>query len=267
MYRKHGLEIIVRPPHTTHVLQPEDVVSFRPLKIAFRAAKAKLLIDQGLKGHKVGITGEHMLGLLKVAWESAFCREKVVQAWKVTGYIPFTRRVYWNLLRKEEATAATLAEAGRVDPSYKESLGLIAASGGNTAGFAAEHGAGGEGEGGEEEEEMAESGRITSKDMWTDALTSDQANEMAKVRNEKRLAKVREATATKENAASKRAKKVADSVALVPEALEALEALTAPVDLSKLTVAHLYALIRSKGQIPDKGKKGIQVEQLKALLA
>ena len=141
MYRKHGLEIIVRPPHTTHVLQPEDVVSFRPLKIAFRAAKAKLLIDQGLKGHKVGITGEHMLGLLKVAWESAFCREKVVQAWKVTGYIPFTRRVYWNLLRKEEATAATLAEAGRVDPSYKESLGLIAASGGNTAGFAAEHGA------------------------------------------------------------------------------------------------------------------------------
>ena len=145
MYRKHGLEIIVRPPHTTHVLQPEDVVSFRPLKIAFRAAKAKLLIDQGLKGHKVGITGEHMLGLLKVAWESAFCREKVVQAWKVTGYIPFTRRVYWNLLRKEEATAATLAEAGRVDPSYKESLGLIAASGGNTAGFAAEHGAGGRG--------------------------------------------------------------------------------------------------------------------------
>ena len=59
----------------------------------------------------VGIKGEHVLRLLKRLWEAAFYREMVVAMWKVTGYVPFTSQVYWNLLRKENQMAETIATA------------------------------------------------------------------------------------------------------------------------------------------------------------
>ena len=75
----------------THVLQPEYVVTLRPLKNQFQGAKSVLIIHQAMAHQLVVIKGEHMLCLLKNIWEAEFCREKVVAVWKVTGYAPFTR--------------------------------------------------------------------------------------------------------------------------------------------------------------------------------
>jgi len=37
--RKVGLDLIILPSHTSHVLQPFDVACFKPFKIAFKAYK------------------------------------------------------------------------------------------------------------------------------------------------------------------------------------------------------------------------------------
>ena len=133
---KCGLEILVRLPHTSHVLQIEDVVTFRSLKNQFRAANAALIIHQEMTLRVLVIKREHMLHLQKRPWEATFCREKVVTAWKVTGYVPFTHQVYWNLSCKENQTAETIVTTmRRSNLIYKASMAIIAASGGKTAGF------------------------------------------------------------------------------------------------------------------------------------
>ena len=45
-----------------------------------------------------------------------------------------------------------------------------------------------------------------------------------------------------------------------------LEDISSPVDMTKLKVDYLEYMIRSKGQIPEKGPKAVQVDQLKKLL-
>ena len=52
---------------------------------------------------------------------------------------------------------------------------------------------------------------------------------------------------------------------LVEEANVTLEALYDPVDMTKLKVDYLEELIHSKGQIPEKRPKTVQVYQLKNL--
>ena len=53
---------------------------------------------------------------------------------------------------------------------------------------------------------------------------------------------------------------------LVEKSKVALESLSALMDVVKLKVYYLEALIRSKGQIIEKGPKSVQVYQMKKLL-
>ena len=55
-------------------------------------------------------------------------------------------------------------------------------------------------------------------------------------------------------------------MALVDESNMELEYLYVPVNMTKLKVDYLEEIIRSKGQIPEKGPKAVQVDQLKKLL-
>ena len=71
------------------MLQPDDVVTFRPLKKQFQAVKSALIIYQAMTHQVLVIKGEHMLRLLKHPWEVAFCKENMRETWKVTGYTPF----------------------------------------------------------------------------------------------------------------------------------------------------------------------------------
>ena len=81
-----------------------------------------------------------MLHLLNFPWEAALYREKVAATWEVTGYVPFTCRVYWNLIRKENQMVETITTAtGKINLSYQALMTLIAASGGNTEAFLPDH--------------------------------------------------------------------------------------------------------------------------------
>ena len=94
--------------------------------------------------------------------------------------------------------------------------------------------------------------------MWTDVLTSNQYYEVSKERSDWKNNTRRDAAALKEATASRHAVNVEESLALVEESKVALEALSAPVDMSKLKVDYPEALIYSKGKIPEKGPKTVQ---------
>ena len=87
--------------------------------------------------------------------------------------------MYWNILRKEKQTTETIINAmGRSNLSYKASMALIAASGGNTARFWTEH----EGKKGVFQEnakddkkyQYEKGGHHTREYMWKGALTRKQ---------------------------------------------------------------------------------------------
>ena len=70
----------------------------------------------------------------------------------------------------------------------------------------------------------------------------------------------------KEATAACHTKKVEGVLALVEEAKVLLESLSTPVYVAKLKVDYLEAMIHSKVQIPEKGSKAFQVDQLKKML-
>ena len=102
--------------------------------------------------------------------------------------------------------------------------------------------------------------------MWTDALTGEQSYKVSKERSDQRINTRRDAVALKEETAACHSAKVEGNLDLVEEARVALEALSDPVDVETLRVDYLEVLIRSKGQIPEKGPNEVQLDQLKKLL-
>ena len=150
-------------------------------------------------------------------------------------------------------------------------MALISASGGNTLGFFLEH-AGRKGvfqensEDNEEEYQLKMGWWHMSKDMCKDALTSNQAYEVSKERSDRRNNNRMDAAAVKEATAAHHVAKMEGRLDFVEEANMALEALSTLADMVKLKVDYLEALIRYKGEIPEKGPKLLQVDQLKKLL-
>ena len=100
----------------------------------------------------------------------------------------------------------------------------------------------------------------------TNALLSDQVYEVSKEMSDCNNNTRRDATALKEETAARPVANVEGSLALVEEAKVALEDISSPVDMTKLKVDYLEEMICSKGQIPEKGPKAVQVDQLKKLL-
>ena len=100
----------------------------------------------------------------------------------------------------------------------------------------------------------------------TNALLSDQVYEVSKEMSDCNNNTRRDAAALKEETAARPVANVEGSLALVEEAKVALEDISSPVDMTKLKVDYLEEMICSKGQIPEKGPKAVQVDQLKKLL-
>jgi hypothetical protein len=74
------------PPHSTHTLQPLDVVMFSPLAAAYSKALADWMDKcQGLSS----ITKRDLFCLFWVAWEISFEEKSLLKALKCTGLAPF----------------------------------------------------------------------------------------------------------------------------------------------------------------------------------
>jgi len=82
--------LAILPPHSTHTLQPLDVVLFKPLSSAYSAElTTHLQKSQGLLPIKKG----DFFPLFWKAWMSSFKEETILKSFKATGISPFDPEV------------------------------------------------------------------------------------------------------------------------------------------------------------------------------
>jgi hypothetical protein len=108
-----GVLVFLRPPHTSHVTQGEDVRQghFHTFHKLERDAKMQL------KGHLIAhprrgennkancqLVRSDIMRITAKAWEEAFSHEVCIKSWQATGVFPiFNRKPYWEIKTKEEA--------------------------------------------------------------------------------------------------------------------------------------------------------------------
>ena len=88
--RAVGLHIVLRPPHTTHILQGEDVEHFAVFKPRYQQNKL-MMMTRRIFGGKPSLTPGQSLQCAKEPWEKAFDLEHSLKAWAKIGVSPFTR--------------------------------------------------------------------------------------------------------------------------------------------------------------------------------
>ena len=107
--REAGIICILRVPHTTHVTQGEDTAIFSEFKNDFARRKMEVLVEKRRRHLGDCLTLEDFAACFKQPWEKAFRREKVVEAWKKDGIIPFDRACMWRVKLEEEARKVSAA--------------------------------------------------------------------------------------------------------------------------------------------------------------
>jgi hypothetical protein len=122
--RSIGLVVVLRPPHTTHILQGEDVVHFAMFKPKYHQAKMVALAAKIFGSRSYKLTAQDLLGVAKEPWEAAFSLTQCQKAWAAIGVCPFTQGVYWDLLEKERASEAKAVKAN-IDPSLLTVRGMV----------------------------------------------------------------------------------------------------------------------------------------------
>jgi hypothetical protein len=94
---KHRILLAIMPPHSTHTLQPLDVVMFKPLSSSYsNELTTHLHKSQGLIPMKKG----DFFPLFWKAWHAASRKELVEKSFKATGIWPMERDVILNRFTK-----------------------------------------------------------------------------------------------------------------------------------------------------------------------
>ena len=83
------------PPHTTHILQPLDVVVFQPYK-HYHATALDLLVRDGI----YEITKLEFLAIIEDVRQKAFKESTVLSAFRKTGIWPYKPQVVWKMLEE-----------------------------------------------------------------------------------------------------------------------------------------------------------------------
>ena len=82
---EHAIDLLILPPHTSHVLQPLDVSVFAPLKRALAAETDKASrLDPGR------IPRAEWATMYVHAREKAFTLTNIKSSWKATGLMPLS---------------------------------------------------------------------------------------------------------------------------------------------------------------------------------
>jgi hypothetical protein len=120
-----GVRVILRPPHTSHVTQGEDVQQghFHKFHLQERKAKAelkaRLLVHPRRTQHNLRISQLQRSDIPKItkkAWEEAFSYDVCAHAWQAIGIWPiFNRRPYWNIRKQEEGRKEVIGDMNARD--------------------------------------------------------------------------------------------------------------------------------------------------------
>ncbi|KAK7178432.1 hypothetical protein PSPO01_15516 [Paraphaeosphaeria sporulosa] len=96
-YNRNRILLAILPPHSTHTLQPLDVVLFKPLSSAYSAElTTHLQKSQGLVPIKKG----DFFPLFWKAWTSSFEEETILKSFETTGISPFDPEVILRRFKK-----------------------------------------------------------------------------------------------------------------------------------------------------------------------
>jgi len=103
--REHGIHLVLRPPHCSHIVQGEDVINYRHLKCRIRQSVGSLLAVRAVSAMRkrggqvkdVSVGSADLMNCVKDPWEEAFAESKCLKGWRLTGIVPFSRCVYWQL--------------------------------------------------------------------------------------------------------------------------------------------------------------------------
>ncbi|KAL1510704.1 hypothetical protein AB1Y20_006998 [Prymnesium parvum] len=113
----------IQPPHTTHILQGEDVVHFCVFKPAYHQQKLLVLAKKVTTG-KYRLSVKDLLACAREPWETAFNLENTLKAWQKIGVQPFNRRVYWDLVAAKEKREKIASEVS-IDPELLTVTGMV----------------------------------------------------------------------------------------------------------------------------------------------
>jgi hypothetical protein len=112
-----GVHVILRPPHTSHVTQGEDVQgghfhTFHRLERNEKQLVTQQLLVSPAKDKK--LHRKHVMRITRAAWEEAFSVRVCQHAWQKIGIYPyFDQRPYWEQKAKEVAAAALKAKVAQ----------------------------------------------------------------------------------------------------------------------------------------------------------
>lgn len=231
--RSIGLHVILRPPHTTHILQGEDVQHFAVFKAAYHQAKLSKLGEKVASGG-YRLTVSDLLSCARQPWETAFNLENTLAAWEKIGISPFNRRVYWDLIaakQKREQVAAAVS----IDPELLTVQGMVKILFPNAA--AKE---------GDDRRRSRDRDTLHSSDLWDlpGGATGDDCYNKVKAKVEKRRAKEESSRQRKQQRLSKRQQQIQHANALGSRVVSAL---VHDGQIAKLKVDQLKAALCFKG--------------------
>lgn len=107
--RANGIHLVLHLPHTSHATQVEDVANFGVFKADIRISNENLLTARALANVRnkyklpyVKLDNSDLMDCVKGPWERAFEKSRCLTGWAMVSVAPFTRRLYWELLEKEQ---------------------------------------------------------------------------------------------------------------------------------------------------------------------
>ena len=247
--RALGLHVVLRPPHTTHVLQGEDVEHFAVFKPLYQQKKLLLMGERLFQG-KSRLTAGDLLLCAKEAWERAFDLEHTLKAWAKIGISPFTRCVYWDLKAAEDKRNAVAAKAN-INPEKLTIEGMVSIF---FPGAAERQQQVNEGGGQQPADDRRKKRRsecnLHSTDLWhlPGGATGDECFEIVKEKTLARRAKESKAAQSKVARVEARKEKQASANQL---GANICAKLTSDEDVKKLKVPELKAALIYKGVAID----------------
>ena len=102
---QNNIQLLLLPPHATHILQPLDIALFGPLK-----SKYKVELQRVLRRSKSKVVRkEHFIETYEVARRAAFCQTNCDSAWATSGMHPVdpSRPLQSTLIIKRPSTPPT----------------------------------------------------------------------------------------------------------------------------------------------------------------
>ena len=253
--RAIGLHVVLRPPHTTHLLQGEDVQHFAVFKPLYQQKKLLAVNTKLLSGtHR--LTVGDLLHCAKDAWERAFDLNNCLKAWEKIGVSPFTRKVYWDLLAAEEQREKVAKQAA-IDPQLLTIEGMVRVCFPDVKHPGAAKAA-------KKDKVPGEMANLHSTDFWDKkgGVTADECYEMVKAKTEANQAKLRRVEQRKNERAEKRKNRHASANQLGSELSARL---ASEADIKRLKVDELKAVLTFKGVPFETGTKKADLSWLLSL--